>query len=83
VHPADPRADPTIVDLTELAGLWLAAGDWVAFRRTLSRLDDELCRRFPAHADFAARFRNLSGLSEGAQLDGDVIRKAYRRATVG
>jgi hypothetical protein len=83
MHPADPRADPTVVDLIELAGLWLAAGDWLALRRTLALLEDEMARRFPAEAEFAARFSNLRGLTEGTPVDSETIRKAYRRATVG
>ncbi|HEV7665261.1 MAG TPA: hypothetical protein VGQ62_17150, partial [Chloroflexota bacterium] len=55
----DPRADPLVVDLIELAGLWLAAGDWTALSRTLGRLDDELARRFGSEVEFAARFRTL------------------------
>ena len=83
MNPADPRADPAVIDLIELAGLWLAAGDWAAFRRTLARLEDQIADRFPSYTEFAARFRDLRELAEGAQVDGQRVRKAYRRATVG
>ena len=83
MHPADPRADPAVIDLIELAGLWLAAGEWVAFRRTLARLETEIAQRFPTEADFRERFRDLRELSEGEEPDSETVRKAYRRATVG
>ncbi len=79
----DPRADPAVVDLIELAGLWVAAHDWEALRRTLRRLDAELTRRFPSDQTFAQRFRELLALSERADVDGEEIRRIYRRATVG
>lgn len=82
----DPRADPTVVDLIELAGLWLAAGDRPALSRTLARLDRELTQRFPSDADFAERFRALRrqiASSDAAVASDDELRRAYRRATVG
>jgi hypothetical protein len=83
VQAGDPRADPVVVDLIELAGIWVAAGDWPSLRRTLGQLDDELTHRFPADADFSARFRELVGLVDGQAADQDEIRRAYRRASVG
>jgi hypothetical protein len=83
VHPADPRADPAVIDLIELAGLWLAAGEWESLRRTLARLEDQIADRFPSHLDFAARFRDLRELTNAADVDSEIVRKAYRRATVG
>ncbi|MBV9169634.1 MAG: hypothetical protein JOZ81_06090 [Chloroflexi bacterium] len=77
----DPRADPTIVDLIELAGLWLAAEDWTAFDRTLQRLRDELRERFPSETEFAARFDELRAAAAGQ--DTEDLRRRYRRATVG
>ncbi len=88
MQPGDPRADPAVVDLIELAGLWVAAGDWQALVRTLRRLDDELNRRFPDNTDFAARFRELERLveaffaREGVAM-AEEIRRAYRQASVG
>ncbi len=88
MQPGDPRADPAVVDLIELAGLWVAAGDWPALVRTLRRLDEELQRRFADDAAFAQRFRALRRVVEDtlAQADTDVaehIRRSYRQATVG
>jgi hypothetical protein len=91
----DPRADPAVVDLIELAGLWVAAGDWPALLRTLRRLDDELAQRFPDDGAFAARFRALRrdvelidhpvgdtrALTEESLAE--AIRRTYRQATVG
>lgn len=84
----DPRADPTVVDLIELAGLWIAAEDWVGLRRTLRRLDDECSRRFPDDTGFARRFRELGALVEGAAdrdevVSAEEVRRTYRRASVG
>jgi hypothetical protein len=88
VQPGDPRADPAVVDLIELAGLWVAAGDWAALLRTLRRLDEEIGRRFPHEEDFAARFRALQHTVETARAGQDAemaeeIRRTYRQATVG
>jgi hypothetical protein len=88
VHPGDPRADPQVVDLIELAGLWVAAGDWPALVRTLRRLLDQLERRFPDDAAFALRFRDLHAIVEAASVGGEPtmaeqIRRTYRQATVG
>ena len=52
MQPGDPRADPAIVDLIELAGLWVAAEDWAALLRTLQRLEEEISRRFPREEEF-------------------------------
>jgi hypothetical protein len=89
VLPGDPRADPVVVDLIELAGLWLAAGDWPALLQTLRRLDDELTRRYAAEEGFAQRFRELQrqveaaghGQTNAPKAEG--LRRAYRQATVG
>ena len=86
MQPGDPRADPTVVDLIELAGLWLAAGDWEALGRTLRRLDDELVRRFPCDEAFRQRFRDLLALVQqpDSQRPSEAeLRRTYRRATVG
>ncbi len=88
MQPGDPRADPAVVDLIELAGLWVAAGDWAALLRTLRRLDDEIGRRFPDEAKFAERFRALRRAVEAAGARGEAvpaeeIRRTYRQATVG
>jgi hypothetical protein len=83
VQPDDPRADPTVVDLIELAGLWVAADDRPALVRTLRRLDEELGHRFPADNAFLARFRALLELTQRADADAEEIRRVYRRASVG
>jgi hypothetical protein len=88
MQPGDPRADPAVVDLIELAGLWVAAGDWPALLRTLRRLDDELNRRFPDDGGFAARFRELQRMLEATDLPAELrsaeaVRRTYRQATVG
>ena len=86
MQPGDPRADPTVVDLIELAGLWVAAEDWVALARTLRRLDGEFARRFPHDSDLAERFRELLRLVERAgkqPVSAEEIRRTFRRATVG
>ena len=77
----DPRADPAIVDLIELAGLWLAAEDFPALQRTLDRLQDELEQRYPSDEEFVARFRVLKELIGKEPLED--LRRRYRRATVG
>ena len=79
---SDPRADPTVVDLIELAGLWLAAGDQGALRITLERLDQQLSSRFGQDQAFAERFRQLYRLVS-AGSSAEEIRRAYRRAVVG
>jgi hypothetical protein len=83
VQPGDPRADPTVVDLIELAGLWVAAGDWPALGRTLARLNEQLERRFPDEAEFALRFRALQRVIESDPLSVEEIRRSYRQATFG
>jgi hypothetical protein len=82
VQPGDPRADPTVIDLIELAGLWIGAGDWAALQRTLERLDQHLSERFADDEAFAQRFRDLSQLAVQTRST-EEIRRAYRRATVG
>jgi hypothetical protein len=77
----DPRSDPTVIDLIELAGLWLAAGDRRALERSLGRLIDELEARFPSEAEFRQRFVELLELS--ATGDAEELRRRYRRATLG
>ncbi len=79
----DPRADPTIVDLIELAGLWVAAGDWAALGRTLARLNQQLEQRFPDEAQFAERFRELQRLMDTGPSSAEEIRRSYRQATFG
>jgi hypothetical protein len=84
----DPRADPTVVDLVEMAGLWLAAGDWLALGRTLTRLDAELRQRYPDDVAYAERFRPLARMAErlnnaDPSASAEDIRRAYRQATVG
>jgi hypothetical protein len=86
MQPGDPRADPTIVDLIELAGLWVAAEDLPALARTLRRLDDEFSTRFPREQDLSRRFHELLELVERAganAVTAEEIRRTYRRATVG
>ena len=86
MQPGDPRADPTVVDLIELAGLWVAAEDWPALARTLRRLDAEFSARFPREQDLAKRFRALLELVEragGGAVSAEEIRRTYRRATDG
>lgn len=79
---SDPRADPTVVDLIELAGLWMAAGDWRAMGLSLERLDQQLTTRFADDDTFAQRFRELARLVS-AGCSADEIRRAYRHAVVG
>jgi hypothetical protein len=83
VQPGDPRADPTVVDLIELAGLWLAAGDWTALKRTLARLDDELATRFVGTDTLRTAFRDVARLLDAPTPDSDALRRAYRRAGLG
>ena len=79
----DPRADPAVVDLIELAGLWLAAEDLAALDRTLERLCGELELRYAADAEFADRFRRLQALAKTPDVYIEELRRGYRRATVG
>jgi hypothetical protein len=86
MQPGDPRADSKVVDLIELAGLWVAAGDWEALSRTLRRLDDELSRRFPDDGAFSERFRELFELvlrPDNQKPSAEEIRRTYRRASLG
>jgi hypothetical protein len=86
MQPGDPRADPTVVDLIELAGVWVAAEDWAGLVRTLRRLDDEFSNRFPHDADLAVRFRQLRELVEstaGQVVSAEEIRRTFRRAALG
>jgi len=83
VQPGDPRADPTVVDLIELAGLWVAAEDWSALARTLQRLDQQFATRFPDDGSLRQRFRELLALVESQKPSAEQIRRTYRRATVG
>ena len=83
MQPGDPRADPAIVDLIELAGLWVAAEDWVALERTLARLSEQLELRFPDEVEFALRFRELQHVLEMEPVSAEEIRRSYRQATFG
>jgi hypothetical protein len=89
VQAGDPRADPAIVDLVELAGLWLAAGDLAALARTLLRLNAELVRRYPAEVAYAARFEPLAEMVQRARASdahsptAEELLRTYRRAIVG
>lgn len=78
----DPRADPSVVDLIELAGLWLAADDRGALDRTLERLCDLIQSRYPTDEDFFARFEQLRGALKRHESI-EELRRRYRRATVG
>lgn len=83
MQPGDPRADLVVVDLIELAGLWVAAEDWSALSRTLQRLDEEFSRRFPHDDALRQRFRDVLALLEREDPSAEQIRKTYRRAAVG
>jgi thioredoxin-like negative regulator of GroEL len=83
VQPGDPRADPTVVDLIELAGQWVAAEDWSALARTLGLLDAEFASRFPQDDTLRQRFRDLLALVETHPPSAEQIRRTYRRAAVG
>jgi hypothetical protein len=86
VRESDPRADPTVVDLIELAGLWLAAENWRALGTALGRLHVELSRRYQEEVDFRARFAELAQLAERVERGESTpedLRSAYRRATLG
>ena len=82
----DPRADPRLVDLVELAGLWLAAGEWPALVWTLRQVVEELAQRFPDEESLRERFDRLLTLSQRAErgeVSADEVRRGYRRATLG
>jgi hypothetical protein len=79
---SDPRADPRVIDLIELAGLWLAADDWPSLARTLRQLIVELEQRFASDIEFRERFQSLVTQVE-AGTNRDDVRRAYRRATLG
>lgn len=79
----DPRADPTVIDLIELAGLWLAAEDRPALERSLERLIVVLEQRFVDDAEFRARFVTLLSVVRDAQASAAELRRCYRRATLG
>jgi len=86
VQAGDPRADPAVVDLIELGGLWVAAAVWAALGRTLGRLNAQLESRFPDDAEFGGRFRELQRIVEAANGDAssaEEIRRIYRQATFG
>jgi hypothetical protein len=83
VQPGDPRADPAVIDLIELSGLWLAAGDRPALERSLQRLVDVLQQRFPEAHEFRARFVSLKEDLVGGRASTDELRRSYRRATLG
>jgi hypothetical protein len=79
----DPRADPAVVDLIELAGLWLAADDRLAFARSLARLIDLLERRFADETSYRERFVTLLEAAAEDQTSADELRRRYRRALLG
>jgi len=83
MQPGDPRADPAVVDLIELAGLWLAADDRAALRRSLDRLVEVLEQRFADDASFRARFVTLREAAADARSSAEELRRSYRRATLG
>jgi hypothetical protein len=77
----DPRADPAVVDLIELAGLWLGADDRGALARALQRLVELLDARYPGQEAFRARFASL--LQAVETRSSEQLRREYRRATLG
>ncbi len=79
----DPRADPNVVDLIELAGLWLAADDRPALARSLRRLLERLEQCFPADAAFRERFATLLAAAADDRVPTEELRRRYRRATLG
>jgi len=81
--PGDPRADPQVIDLIELAGLWLAADDRIALERTLRQLLAALDERFVEDASFRERWLRLLEAVTDAQPPPEELRRQYRRATVG
>ncbi|HET6315638.1 MAG TPA: hypothetical protein VFG86_04205 [Chloroflexota bacterium] len=70
-----------MVDLVELAGLWLAAEDRLALQRSLRRLIDVLAERYPDDRPYRQRFEGL--LEQAETVDEAALRKSYRRATLG
>jgi hypothetical protein len=83
MHVGDPRADPAVVDLIELAGLWLAADNRPALRRSLQRLTALLEERFAEHPEFRARFVTLLRQAQSEAVSSEELRRSYRRATLG
>jgi hypothetical protein len=81
--PGDPRADPQVIDLIELAGLWLAADDRIALERTLRQLVAALDQRFAEDASFRERWLRLLEAVIDAQTPPEELRRQYRRATLG
>ena len=79
----DPRADPAVVDLIELAGLWLAAGDRAALQRCLRRLVDLLGERYPADHAFRERFADVLRQTDADEIASEELPRSYRRATLG
>lgn len=79
----DPRADPGIIDLIELAGLWLAADDRAALVRSLERLIELLERDYPVEASFRERFVRLRAVALDGRTPGEELRRCYRRTTLG
>ena len=79
----DPRADPTVVDLIELAGLWLAADDRPALDRSLLQLIQVLEQRFADDAAFRDRWSTLLAVVRDAGTSPEELRRRYRRATLG
>ena len=79
----DPRADPAVVDLIELAGLWLAADDRAAFARTMQRLVELLEQRFADEASFRERFVTLRAAAADDRTAAEDLRRQYRRALLG
>ena len=79
----DPRADPAVVDLIELAGLWLAADDRPALSRTLQRLVEMLEKRFADETSYRERFVTLREMAADDQTSADELRRRYRRALLG
>jgi hypothetical protein len=83
MHVGDARADPAVVDLIELAGLWLAADDRPALRRGLQRLIALLEERFAEQREFRARFVTLLRQAHSEATTSEELRRSYRRATLG
>jgi hypothetical protein len=79
----DPRADPRVVDLIELAGLWLGADDRIALERTLRQLVGELDERFAQDASFRDRWLRLLEAAADARTPPEELRRQYRRASLG